>query len=299
VLIGLLLPAVQKVREAAATAKCKNQLKQIGIGLHMYNDNYNKFPYGQQNVIGTDSGGVDSLQNRWCWMQMVLPYVEQENLYKGFPQSPGVVAGQASYKLLSRNNPIQVFMCPMDPNAGKNQTKDQGGAGGGGSMDTAQGFHGNYVGCLGSTVFGSAGGGTNLNGMFYAQSAVKITDVSDGTSNTIMLSETLLVPDSSTTNDFRGRYYNNWTGEALFSTLLPPNTATGDIMYQCITAPMAPCAGSTTSGAVKYARSKHTGGVNACFADGSVRFVSNSVDQGVWFNLLSANDGTPIDFAGD
>jgi len=277
VLIGLLLPAVQKVREAAANAKCRSNLKQVGIALHMYNDNFGKFPYGQQNFIAQDSPGGN--QGRWCWVQLTLPFLEQQNLYTGFNQA------SPAYNLAARNNPIQVLMCPSDSGVGKNQTKDQGGAGGSGTMDTAQGFHGNYVACLGNTVFGSAGGGINLSGMFYSQSTVKITDVTDGTSNTLMLSETVLVPDSASVNDFRGRYYNNWTGESLFSTLLPPNTPTGDIMYQCITAPGAPCAGSTNSGVVKYARSRHTGGVNACFADGSVRFIPNGIDPTVYSNL--------------
>ncbi|OWK43800.1 DUF1559 domain-containing protein [Fimbriiglobus ruber] len=279
ILIGLLLPAVQKVREAAARAKCSNNLKQVAIALHAYHDTNNKFPYGQQNYIGQDQPVSSPGQGRWCWFQLILPYVEQAPLYNGFNQ------GSPSYNLISRNLPISTFTCPSDPNGGKNQTKDQGGAGGGGGMDTAQGFHGNYVTCLGATIFGSAGGGTSLGGMFYSQSATKMTDITDGTSNTLMVGETLLVPDSSTSNDFHGRYYNNWTGESLFSTLQPPNTAQGDIMYQCITIPNVPCAGSTTSGVVKYARSRHTGGVNAALADGSVRFIANSIDAPTYLYL--------------
>src|SRR5271154_6807884 len=77
ILIGLLLPAVQKVREAAARMKCSNNLKQLGIALHSYHDANGQFPYGQQNYIGQDSPGGN--QDRWCWVQLIMPYIEQGN----------------------------------------------------------------------------------------------------------------------------------------------------------------------------------------------------------------------------
>jgi prepilin-type processing-associated H-X9-DG protein len=128
--------------------------------------------------------------------------------------------------------------------------------------------------------------------MFYVQSQTRITDVSDGTSNTLMASEILVVPDSSSANDMRGRYSNSWEGNSLFSTLYPPNTTVGDRQkYSCIPLPQAPCA--TAGDNVLSARSRHTGAVNALLADGSVRPIVNTVDLTVYQALGTRAGGEP------
>src|SRR5262245_44888903 len=109
VLIGLLLPAVQKVREAASRTKCVNNLKQIGIGLHAYHDNYNGFP-----VEGTGQG--------ISWPTRILPYIEQDNLYnliwpafqialQANPQSTGLYV-TAAQQVTDANGVVPVFLCP-------------------------------------------------------------------------------------------------------------------------------------------------------------------------------------------
>jgi prepilin-type processing-associated H-X9-DG protein len=106
--------------------------------------------------------------------------------------------------------------------------------------------------------------------------------VTDGTSNTLMGSEVLVVPDT-TQHDLRGRVYNTWQGNTLFSTLYPPNTPVGDVSSYCFNfPPSAPCQGLSTTNVVQSARSQHTGGVNTLLADGSVRFVSNTVALTTW-----------------
>src|SRR5262249_16712015 len=126
--------------------------------------------------------------------------------------------------------------------------------------------------------------GSNLNGLFYPFSKTKIASVVDGTSNTLMGSELVLVKDT-TLHDIRGRYYNHWQGNTLFSTLFPPNTAAPDKSSYCIPLlPVAPCTVTATN-VMQSARSYHPGGVNALVADASVRFISNNVDPSTYLNL--------------
>src|SRR4051794_15012950 len=107
VLIGLLLPAVQKVREAAARARCQNNLKQIGLGLHNYHDANGRFPVG----ANTDSG--------LCWRVHILPYVEQDALYRRFDLGAGAWNGgpnrEGPNKMVHALNPVPVYNCPSVP----------------------------------------------------------------------------------------------------------------------------------------------------------------------------------------
>jgi prepilin-type N-terminal cleavage/methylation domain-containing protein/prepilin-type processing-associated H-X9-DG protein len=266
ILIGLLLPAVQKVRQAAARAKCQNNLKQLGLALHNYHDALGQFPLGQYNVFEQNSDPWD----RACWVHFLLPYLEQEALYRIYEAAkagyPGVLNAPNKETL------IPTLICPTDPSSPKTLTHDT-------NNGRTQGLHVNYVLCAGSTTYGTTGQG--LNGMFYVQSQTRITDVTDGTSNTLMASEILVVPDSPSANDMRGRYSNSWEGNSLFSTLNPPNTPVGDRQqYSCIPLPQAPCA--TSGENVLYARGNHSGSVNGLLADGSVRSIANAVDVGVY-----------------
>jgi prepilin-type processing-associated H-X9-DG protein len=132
--------------------------------------------------------------------------------------------------------------------------------------------------------------------MFFPYSEVRIPMVTDGTSNTLMTSEILLSPDKAG-NDFRGRMYNSWCGNNLFSTGQPPNpVGVPDRLPYCQSIPTAPCT-TTSTNIVVYARSAHTGGVNAGLADGSVRFVSNNVTPLAWLIAGSRSGGeVPLDF---
>src|SRR4029079_473305 len=146
-----------------------------------------------------------------------------------------------------RETRLPTFMCPTDPVAGK--VISSGIAGetpSGGSPDMSQGFHGNYVVNAGDTVFNPAAGvvdpaadpnGTKLRGVFFAATRVRLADITDGPSNTLLASELNLVVDTpgSTTAgaDVRGRYYNPIDGGILFSTLQPPNTPVKDVSAHC------------------------------------------------------------------
>jgi prepilin-type N-terminal cleavage/methylation domain-containing protein/prepilin-type processing-associated H-X9-DG protein len=277
ILVGLLLPAVQKVRAAAARMKCANNLKQLALGLHNYHDAYSAFPYGTVNLIGLDNA---SERNRRNWaMPQVLPFVEQDALYRSVEAHLAANGWLTYYP--GNANPIAVFLCPADPNGPKTLT-------GGPGSTNQQGFHSNYVACAGSTAFnppdGSLGG-ADLNGIFFVLSRTRLTDVADGTSNTLLLGELVVSPDL-TTHDVRGRLYNTADqGGMMFSTLYPPNTTVPDTLEWCQSLlPVAPCR-PTTAGINLSARSYHQGGVNAALADGSTRFISNGVEFATWQRL--------------
>lgn len=274
VLIALLLPAVQQAREAARRSQCKNNLKQVGLALHNYHDNFRVFPPGQFNSFGIDGPGGT---NRICWAQQLLPYVDQAPLYNQYMVN--VAAGTIGFLHPGRDVKIPVFMCPTDPLSGKNVTTP---------VATQQGFHGNYVLCAHNQEYpanGAGSGNTGLTGMFYPLSQTSMRDVLDGTSNTLMGSEILLTSDSATLHDLRGRYWNTWEGNNLFSTLQPPNTTVGDkSSLYCIPATFTPCA-TYSSTTVQYVRSLHVGGAHGLLADGSVRFVSSNISTVIWGGL--------------
>ncbi|WP_020470668.1 DUF1559 domain-containing protein [Zavarzinella formosa] len=290
ILIGLLLPAVQKIREAANRMKCSNNLKQIGLAVHNYHDTNSTFPPGTVgNPFGTDNS---TTADRRTWMLMCLPYLEQTNTWnalEAYRQGGGamnVLYGTASITGNAYRIPISTLMCPSDPANPKNTTW---------SSSPDQGAHGNYAGCSGSTTINTTAsptGGTNLNGMFFAASVVRMADVTDGTSNTAMTGEIIISKDI-TGHDTRGRYWNNaHCGSVIFSTLNPPNSTVHDRLSYCQSITMAPC-DQASDNMVMSARSYHTNGVLVGQADGSSRFVSNSITPATWLNLGTRAGGEP------
>src|SRR5687767_10264593 len=152
VLIALLVPAVQKVREAAARTQCVNNMKQIGLALHNYHDTHRAFPLGAQGFVNARQ------YNRAGWMQQVLPYVEQDALYQGyvnyFKANPGQLAsytsdGNSSQAGTAAKTVVPTFVCPSDSNSPR--------------VDPMyDGFAGNMVLCYGATHFGTFGAGGGI-----------------------------------------------------------------------------------------------------------------------------------------
>ena len=199
---------------------------------------------------------------------------------------------------------IKTLICPADGNSPKTITVDTNGTAAGTQM---QGMHVNYVGCAGDgygqpTAPNSPGSGTYyggfgpnetanplvpiplLDGMFFVQSKTAIGSIADGTSNTMMLSEILVVPDT-TVNDLRGRYNNSWTGNNLFTTLYSPNTTVADVQnYQGVNVSYAPTTMQRGPTTTRFRRStpQQRLAVNALFADGHVILVHNSINLTVW-----------------
>jgi hypothetical protein len=131
--------------------------------------------------------------------------------------------------------------------------------------------------------------------MFFTKSFVRLAEVGDGTSNTLMLSEICVVPDT-TANDLRGRYCNSWEGNSWFTTLNPPNTSVRDTqVYQGVSLLHAPQTTIPNNGTqAVYARSYHPVGVDVALGDGSVRFMSNNVNALVYGALGTKNSGETL-----
>jgi len=282
VLIALLLPAVQQAREAARRIQCSNNLKQLGLAMHNYHDTFLQFPYAQFNDVRDAYwlNGVKQNSERATWYPSVLPYIEQTALYEKFTGDFGKTQAYNWGSTADRATVVDGLVCPSDPYGGK--------------VGSA-GFLGNYVVSAGSTVF--TGPGTGMNGIFYVRSENDFADITDGTSNTLMFGEVLLAPEiSGPERDHTGNYFNGFDMESAFSTYQGPNTSAPDVMYGggCGSIPHSPCIDDIAQDAVTYARSMHPGGVQFTLADGSVRFVPETVDIATYRNLGARNDGNVI-----
>jgi prepilin-type N-terminal cleavage/methylation domain-containing protein/prepilin-type processing-associated H-X9-DG protein len=279
ILIGLLLPAVQKVREAAARMKCSNNLKQWGLAMHSYHDANGQFPAGAKN------------NPRQTWVMYLWAYVEQaalaqqNNLNQPFYVAPGTIAGTMN-GLCGANVPI--YYCPSDNGSDLNS-----------SGATYQRRRGNYVVNWGNAKYDTAPPSTG-NAPFYhaggnrgTPGVVKMASITDGTSNTLMISETLMAksPDD---NDWRGDIHND-DGVFKFMTLTTPNSSSPDVVNWAVGPTNDPYMPYSTSGSqYNAARSRHTGGVNAALCDGSIRFFSNSTSAQAWGYMGTMDGGEVI-----
>jgi prepilin-type N-terminal cleavage/methylation domain-containing protein/prepilin-type processing-associated H-X9-DG protein len=292
VLIGLLLPAVQKVREAAARAKCQNNLKQWGIAMHAHHDARGALPLGART------------NPRQTWTMYLWPYVEQGNLAQMLTTpveqqnfyTPNATITNSMNGATGQSVPI--YYCPSDQGVGVDQD------------DVSQTYprrRGNYVVNWGNAKYDDLNGPTPvaLNfGPFYQYSGdrnkpgkVMFTDIKDGTSNTLMMSECLM-GKSHQDNEWRGDIHND-DGEFRFQTVLgyTPNTTSADIIssnsyFQQNGDPLMPVALSSPQ--VYAARSRHPQGVNASLCDGSVRFYRNSIPANVWSAMGSMNGNETV-----
>lgn len=287
ILIGLLLPAVQKVREAAARMSCTNKQKQIALALHNYHGTYGVFPMGQPQGYATSAGG-GVLQNndRSNWAGSILPHLEQAAI--GSQLDALLKAGGNTFTASFSTNVLPVFLCPSDPANPKIAA----------TPGNPQGFHISFITCNGSgyATTSTDPRGLNLDGVFYGLSKVRLTDISDGTSNTALVSELIQGSDSNPSgHDVRGRMWNTVHAGTTFSTIYPPNSTVGDnTQSYCGAIPKAPCGAQGSLNAFSLARSYHTGGVNMAKADASVRFMTNSVSPVIWLAMGSRNGGEVI-----
>ena len=284
ILIGLLLPAVQKVRAAAARLSCSNKMKQVALALHNYHDANQRFPAGVNNMIGSDGG----TEERRHWLLFIMAYIEQPTIQQAVDVNPTNNLYGAGPTAAYRETILPTLLCPSDPAGPKTVT----------APGTGQGFHSNFVACAGNSTFNTSAtpAYTVLNGMFYPLSKSRLTDATDGTSNTAMVAEIMVSPDVSG-HDVRGRIWNNArTGSVLFSTLDQPNSkATVDRLSYCQNTTAAPCV-TGSDNMLLLARSGHSGGVNVAAADGSVKFVRDAVDLTAWQRFGSSTGGeVPLD----
>jgi prepilin-type N-terminal cleavage/methylation domain-containing protein/prepilin-type processing-associated H-X9-DG protein len=282
VLIGLLLPAVQKVRDAAARLQCQNNLKQIGLAVHNHHSTAKTFPAGFNAA------------NEATWMTYLLPYIEQEALFKKanlqLPLAFGNLASDTTGgNLYVAQTSVPTYLCPSDKTTGNTQTS--GGYG-----------KGNYAGNSGLGVLSNAlpapdqNGASNLGALMVdpdGRSKIKLTDITDGTSNTALASEVIRAKG----DDSRGVMH--YPEGPLYQHNYTPNSSTADGLrtgscfpdqgapcaesFVCTPAPTAPALSPClTRSLTMTARSRHTGGVNLVMCDGSVRFVTNEVSPVTW-----------------
>jgi len=286
ILIGLLLPAVQKVREAAARMQCSNNLKQIGIGLHVYHDAYKVFPpgcTGDEAPWGTDGSNWGS-----SWKVRILPYIEQGPIYAKWQFS-----GQSGYTNSNNVNmvsnlTIPVYRCPSSPLPEFYASSNNNGSI---EMFTS------YTGISGShtdpTCANNGQGTISAGGILFPNSTIKIAAITDGSSNTIMVGEQSNHLRDTNNNIITGSYSaitsqgpHGWTMGTGADTRIPPAFPT-DRSFNCTTIRytinqigMSNSSGNGTgdnTGTNIPLSSGHTGGAQVVMADGSVHFFTNGM----------------------
>ena len=271
VLIGLLLPAVQKVREAAARSTCQNNLKQIGLGLHSYHDTANQLPPGYES-----SNPGTTANTSWCrsgglqgppWTVFILPHIEQGALYA---QLDFTVPFQAASNQMADPNasiitPMKIYSCPSDQRLSTNQlyTSYTGVAGGGTAPD-----------CANSGCSPAGDRAQYVRGMLWAGSKVRLTDAKDGTSNVFLVGET--------------RYGSAaWGASSKQDGCTFPRTLAGAQEAINLHA-------NTGVHETRGFSSDHIGGASFLMGDGSTHFVRENIDLTTYRSLGQRSDGLPV-----
>jgi prepilin-type N-terminal cleavage/methylation domain-containing protein/prepilin-type processing-associated H-X9-DG protein len=282
VLIALLLPAVQKVRESANRIKCQNNLKQMGLALQSYHDGNGSFPpgyYYNPPHTGTGPFGLNTAPG-WGWAAYLLPYLEQEPLARMFDFQVGLE--QTRYENV-RTTVLSVFKCPSDSKTGVYIVQDPWGE------PLGRAATNSYAACYGA--YGPIGelpdDGT---GLFFRNSRIRIADITDGTSNTLALGE-------------RAAMFlrTPWAGALTLSVVQTTEGAPvyGSYMEETPVSTLATF-GDQLNGpfSTPYCFfSPHTQLVNFVFADGSVRSISSRVPFSVLQALGTRAGGEVIDLA--
>jgi prepilin-type N-terminal cleavage/methylation domain-containing protein/prepilin-type processing-associated H-X9-DG protein len=282
VLIGLLLPAVQKVREAAARAKCQNNLKQIGLAFHNYHSANGRFPSGYVSRAASEDG--PGLGPGWGWAAFLLPYLEQEPLFRRIDWTRDLAdPANAAARITS----VSLFLCPSDDPAGR--TFIAAAAAGGPVCEVA---FGNYVGMAGTndeTAYPDTSGGLRSQGVLLRNSQVRVTDITDGSSNTLFVGERASIRSPMTT----------WVG-AVTGAIVPPRNPT----YEAEGPPVMVLTNTGDAAAgrvpnnpldhVEDSNSRHPLGVNFLFGDGSVRPIQNTIRPALWVALGTRAGGEPV-----
>jgi prepilin-type N-terminal cleavage/methylation domain-containing protein/prepilin-type processing-associated H-X9-DG protein len=300
VLIGLLLPAIQKVREAANRAKCLNNLKQTAVAAHNFHDATGRFPVGAHIAVYV---GDRPTAGTNLWIEL-LPYFEQDSLYRkwDFYDNRNNVAGETN---ATQAQVIKILLCPSDPLP---QPVVQYGQPGVPAPPWSWGFYGmsSYGGNAGkrSVPWGDSPTFPLLtrDGIFFIDSHVRVADITDGTSNTLLFGERYhrdpeydlrqpLVDPGIASMDHLGRWATVAGPGAMSNVML---SAAVPINYR------VPSGGdlSTVENRMCAFGSGHPGGANFAFADGSVRFLSDSTPL-LPLQALSTRAGGEVASGGD
>lgn len=317
ILISLLLPAVQEAREAARRLRCSNNLKQLGIALLNYHEQHEIFPPGMQYPPGEPVRTSPNFGPNW--VIMVLPFMEQQDLYDRFDLTKAI---SHPANLAARSSELSVMLCPTDGGQGKRFDGTMYGEG-------PEWARGNYAANAGSgyllegtrwdATWGAASPGwkdRRLRGIMGPNVSLRIADITDGTSSTLLVGELRVGVNRY---DRRGTWAMGTAGAScLFAfgfhqDARCPNACnleSDDIVGCCylqstdpgldVLVQMCMTCNCGSNNAQATVRSLHQGGVFTVFADGSVHFINDYIDCGggseaVWSRLISAADGLPID----
>jgi prepilin-type N-terminal cleavage/methylation domain-containing protein len=309
ILIALLLPAVQQARESARRTQCRNNMKQLGLALHNYHDTFNLFPPAHIRAFDETGPTAASGWRGWSVHAMILPYIDQSPVYNQLNfnfrfDHPNSTA--------ARRTKLAAFLCPSDrPFPGSAETGNN-----------------NYAGSMGPSLGQYVTPIGVRQGLFNFDIVTRMGDVTDGTSNTVAMSEQLVGDNDSTTvvpgDVVRGIAFAgavnkptagdlNTYGNACLTASQPPAAAThhshngrewaigmpAQTLFNTAATPnwrfpncqICPGCGWMDSQGIFPARSKHTGGVHCLMTDGAVKFVSDNIDLALWQNVGSTRGG--------
>jgi prepilin-type N-terminal cleavage/methylation domain-containing protein/prepilin-type processing-associated H-X9-DG protein len=295
VLIGLLLPAVQKVREAAARSSCQNNLKQLALAVHMHHDNLGKIPSGGGNPVA-----AGNIWQATGYTVRILPYIEQDPLFKkawnpNFPYNdnanPIIVGPPAGATNLAAGvERIPTFFCPSGTNATSGNTAEAFG----GVRHLTVHYYGNMgpnpavtgcktgtpvnpnIPCYPVTGAGSNGAYSQRGPMAY-NIEYKLVEITDGVSNTILLGERSFNEPLGSPNSYRGWTRGNNAGSGTSKNV---TNAINSTSYN----------GSNNFNDISFG-SNHPGGCNVAMGDGSVKFIPQTITMHVYLAAASVKDG--------
>lgn len=278
ILIGLLVPAVQRVRESASRLRCQNNLKQIGLALHNYHDAHKVLPSGYRATGPYVDGATDTAPG-WGWAAYILPQLEQDNLKRGLDFNQAIQFSPAIQSV------VAIYICPSDqtPEGGFTVTDSFG-------SPLAMAAPSSYAACIGgdeSEPDGYAG-----LGIFYRNSKTRLTDITDGTSCTIMIGERAWVIAQGI-----------WAGAIPGGIIQrgPENPSPGFAWSGAPTLVLAHShlnngTGDTDAGLDDFS-SRHPLGANMLFADGSVHFLRSVPGDGsdsLLFQAMGTRAGNEV-----
>ena len=305
ILIGLLLPAVQKVREAANRLRCANNLKQMGVALHHYHDTHQSLPPGSSAAPIDSVVGTFFNINAPNWRVRILPFVEQQSLAGKLKLDGSLSLSGHTPCAASGANAIllgfwiPIYHCPSNPGdpIGNPPNMDNGSRT---QMMDYAGISGAYPDPAGrSRSYQSSYGNMGNNGSLLINESVRLTDITDGTSNTLVVAEQSgLVGGQNVSASYGG----GWIGsryQQTVATMTPANQAfftTGvtTVKYQLNTKTGTANSSSRPFETNTILNSAHAGGINTLLGDGSVRFISDTIPMATLLNLASRDDGTVI-----